>query len=154
MKKIIILNIALLFAFSIQAEEKTIVKIKSWEVIRNVDDFNDTVSCTMFTKNFQNYYSPGLIIKPYKKHKGGSLFFVKGSKVGHLLEYRVDKGDIHDVPLLNPKEEEDYDKLISKFKKGNNVVYSVADEYGSRLKEKVSLKGFTKAYNIAKKCKK
>ena len=139
-------------------------KTGDWEVVVFKDDFTDKVSCALFTKNAKRREKPGIIL--FAKHDESGkhgILYANGRIDGIGITYRVDKNPPvtfgykyhfqtdNDVYFLKNAE---YNHLVNDFKAGNSVVYQVhsGNQFVDDAREKISLVGFTKAYNIAEKC--
>ena len=135
-----------------------------WELVVFKDDFTDKVSCALYTKNAKTRGKPGIIL--FAKHDVSGnhvILYANGGIDGIGITYRVDKnstvtfGDKYyfqtedDSYIVHNPE---YGKIVKDFKVGNSVVYAVhsGNQFVDDAREKISLKGFTKIYNMAEKC--
>lgn len=139
-------------------------KTGDWEVLVFKDDFTDRVSCALSTKNDGRRGKPGITL--FAKHdKSGKhgILYVNGRITGIGITYRIDKNPPvtfgYKYHFQTDKdyyflENAEYNQLVNDFKAGNSVVYRVhsGNQFVDDTQERISLVGFTKAYNIAKKC--
>ena len=156
--------IILLVPVILSADTTVEYKSENWEILLFKDDFTDKISCCLSTKNLLKHSKPGISI--FAKHHTSPkhiLLFANGNIEGIGITYRVDKNPpvtfgykYHfqtkmDCYFLKGSE---YDKLVNDFKTGSSVIYQVhsGNQFITGAKEKISLIGFTKTYDMAKKC--
>ena len=138
-------------------------KTGDWLVVVSKDDFTDRVSCALGTKNIGP--GKGGIILWTKHDVSGNhgILHVNGKIGGVGITYRVDKKPPvtfgYKYHFQTDKdyyflENAEYNQLVNDFKAGNSVVYRVhsGNQFVDDWQERISLMGFTKAYNIAEKC--
>lgn len=97
------------------------------------------------TKSFENIVS---IEMGYPLHDNRKLTFRIDGKKSKTYNLERD-GEIGSLPINTKKQRDTVDKLISDMKKGNNLyVYGVSTR-GTKTTDRISLVGFTKAYDAS-----
>lgn len=159
MKRIIVAFALVTFTFHANADVKTIPVGQDWSILKFSDDFDDTKACAIKPTKAR-----GLIIfANHSKSGKHTLLKISNNIDGVGIKYRVDKNE----PVLIGFEyefqtKEDYYfpnesetlRMVSDFKAGKQVVYSItsSNQFVDDIKGRVSLEGFSKAYELAEKC--
>lgn len=165
MKKTIFSTLLLLISSNASAEMTSHPVNSNWQVLAWSDDFTDEKSCAVTTTKNLKRNSPTLIM--FALHKSSTphtILKANGSISGLGIKYRVDKKPAVQVGYEYEFQTDDdsyiitgtdHEKMISDFKSGDSLVYKVtsSNQYVDDGTEKVSLKGFTKAYSLAEQCK-
>jgi len=152
-----LMGLSMILTNSLFAKSRVEKVSKDWMVYHIIDDFDDSKSCIVLTTNRK----PNITIF-LKEKKAVASISDNINGIGML--YRVDKNKSvelgykrHSETRYNiyPIEGDEYSKMIESFKKGNKLVYKVysSNQFIHNKTGKITLKGFTKAYNIAKECK-
>lgn len=140
-------------------------KTGDWKLVVFKDDFTDKISCALLTKNQGRRGKPGIVIFAKHDESGNHVLLeANGSIDGIGITYRVDKnppvtfGDKYDFQTDDDSyilQSPEYEKMVNDFKAGNYLVYAIhsGNQFVDDAREKISLRGFTKAYNLAEKCK-
>ena len=162
----IIYTFAVLMTMSFGAEGAASIKHQSgsWVVIKHIDDLTDEIVCELRTINTNKHNKPGIVIFTVHEVSGQHVIInANGGIDGVGITYRTDKDPAvtfgheyyfqTDSDIYIPKGSE-YEQLVADFKKGTSLVYKVhsGNQFVDSMTEKVSLIGFTKAYNIAEQC--
>lgn len=164
MKKMTVLLLMMLASAVANAEVKEVSVDSNWKILVWTDDFTDKKLCAVIPAKGLARGKPSIIM--FAKHAESgkhALLKASGEIDGVGIKYRVDKNEPvqigyeyefqteRDIYIVQGGE---YETMISAFKAGNTLAYKVtsSNQFVDSESDKITLSGFTNAYNLAEKC--
>lgn len=135
----------------------------NWVVHAWTDDFTDKKSCAVAPAKKMERGRPSIIIfAKHEEYDPHTILNASGDIGGIGIKYRVDKKrpvqlgyESQTNGVVYILQGADHEEMVAAFKSGNTLVYKVTSEnqFVDSETDRISLSGFTKAYNLAKSCK-
>jgi len=124
--------------------------INEWQFIAAVDEMTDDKLCLVRSNTNNATY-----IKLYPVNKHYEVYQIvgyAGNFKGDTLTYRVDKNEA--VPVYSDSDLHAKNKAVEEFKAGTKLLLKVKPEnqFADTETSRISLVGFTKAWNLAVEC--